>query len=61
MSTRLHTQRPWARELEDILSAAMLALFGRLRFGDPWSLWLSHTIVRGLPAAIGGAAGRLAV
>ena len=45
------------------LFAAMLMLgfFQKLRFDDPWQLWLSYTILLGLPAAVGGAAGRLAV
>lgn len=45
------------------LFAAMLMLifFQKLRFDDPWQLWLSHTILLGLPAAVGGAAGRLAI
>ena len=45
------------------LFAAMLMLvfFQKLQFDDPWQLWLSHTILLGLPAAVGGAAGRLAI
>jgi len=39
----------------------MLWFFQQLSFEDPWSLWLSYTLILGLPAAIGGAAGRLAV
>lgn len=39
----------------------MLWFFERLSFDDPWSLWLSHTLLLGLPATIGGAAGRLAI
>lgn len=44
------------------LFAAMLMLvfFQKLTFSDPWQLWLSYTILLGLPAAVGGAAGRLA-
>lgn len=43
------------------LLAAMLMLcfFQQLTFEDPWSTWLSYTIVLGLPATVGGAAGRL--
>lgn len=37
----------------------MLAIFQRV--DGPWSLTASHVIVLGLPAAIGGAAGRLVV
>lgn len=48
--------------LVSLLAAmAMLAFFGQVRFSDPWQLWLSHAILLGFPAAIGGAAGRLAV
>jgi putative integral membrane protein (TIGR02587 family) len=39
----------------------MLLLFGKLDFSDPWSTWLRYTLILGLPATIGGAAGRLAV
>lgn len=44
------------------LSAAafMLLFFNRLSFNDPWTLWLSNTLILGLPATVGGAAGRLA-
>jgi len=38
---------------------AMLAIFQRA--DGPWHVTLAHVIVLGLPAAIGGAAGRLAV
>jgi putative integral membrane protein (TIGR02587 family) len=44
-----------------LISAFMLWLFQLVRAADPPSLWLSYTIVLGLPATIGGAAGRLAV
>lgn len=44
-----------------IMSALMLWFFQRLSFHDPFFLWLRQTIVLGLPATIGGAAGRLAV
>lgn len=43
------------------VAAAMLVLFGQVSLADPWTLWLSYTLVLGLPAAVGGAAGRLAV
>ncbi len=39
----------------------MLWFFQQLSFEDPWPLWLSYTLILGLPATIGGAAGRLAV
>lgn len=44
-----------------LASAAMLLLFGSLQAGDSWSLVLDHVVLLGLPAAIGGAAGRLAI
>lgn len=42
-------------------AAAMLWFFQRLGLDDPWQMWLSYTLVLGLPATVGGAAGRLAV
>lgn len=42
-------------------AALMLWFFHRLGFDDPWTSWLRQTLVLGLPATIGGAAGRLAV
>ncbi|HSF76087.1 MAG TPA: TIGR02587 family membrane protein [Microcoleus sp.] len=42
-------------------SAFMMFFFHQLSFDDPWSIWLNYTLVLGLPATIGGAAGRLAV
>jgi putative integral membrane protein (TIGR02587 family) len=42
-------------------AAMMLWFFHRLGFDDPWTSWLRQTLVLGLPATIGGAAGRLAV
>lgn len=44
-----------------LVSVLMLWFFHRLDFSDPWFLWLRSTILLGLPATIGGAAGRLAV
>jgi putative integral membrane protein (TIGR02587 family) len=44
-----------------ILAALMLWFFHRLSLTDPWPIWLRHTILLGLPATIGGAAGRIAV
>lgn len=44
-----------------LASALMLWLFQQLSWGDPWQEWLSDTLVLGLPAAIGGAAGRIAI
>jgi len=44
-----------------LAAAAMLLFFGSLQPGDPWPLVLDHVVLLGLPAAIGGAAGRLAI
>jgi putative integral membrane protein (TIGR02587 family) len=43
------------------LAAFMLWFFHRLSVVDPWQSWLRYTILLGLPATIGGAAGRIAV
>ncbi len=45
------------------LMAALLMLwfFHQVSLEDPWTVWLSHGIVLGLPATIGGAAGRIVV
>lgn len=43
------------------LVCAALMLWVFQRHHGPWPLWLQHTLVLGLPAAIGGAAGRLAI
>lgn len=42
-------------------AAMMLWLFHRLGPSDPWTAWLEQSLILGLPATIGGAAGRLAV
>jgi putative integral membrane protein (TIGR02587 family) len=42
-------------------AALMLWYFQRLDSSDPWELNLSRVVVLGLPAAVGGAAGRIAV
>lgn len=42
-------------------SMVMLVFFQQLGAQDPWQEWLSNTIVLGLPAAIGGAAGRILI
>jgi putative integral membrane protein (TIGR02587 family) len=48
--------------LVSLLAAGfMLFFFHRLTFNDPWTLWLNYTLILGLPATIGGAAGRLAI
>ncbi|BAZ37959.1 hypothetical protein NIES4101_38880 [Calothrix sp. NIES-4101] len=44
-----------------IASAFMLWFFQKLTFNDPWTMWLDHTLLLGLPASIGGAAGRLTI
>lgn len=59
-------QHPWSETLLSYLVALVAAAFllwflQRLTFSDPWQMWLSYTLVLGLPTAIGGAAGRLAV
>ena len=42
-------------------SALMLVFFQQLSSGVPWQEWLSNVIVLGLPASVGGAAGRILV
>lgn len=42
-----------------ISSAGLLWYFGRLDGADPAGLWLTRVVVLGLPATVGGAAGRL--
>jgi putative integral membrane protein (TIGR02587 family) len=42
-------------------AACMLWIFHRLSLSDPWTTWLEQTLILGLPATIGGAAGRLAI
>lgn len=59
-------QRPTSETVMSYLisllaAALMLAFFDRLHWRDPWQVWLSHTILLGLPATVGGAAGRLAI
>ncbi|MBF2050355.1 MAG: TIGR02587 family membrane protein [Elainella sp. C42_A2020_010] len=44
-----------------VAAAMMLWLFHRLSPADPWTSWLQQTLILGLPATIGGAAGRLAI
>jgi putative integral membrane protein (TIGR02587 family) len=43
-----------------LASAFMLWFFQKITIYDPWTMWLEHTLLLGLPASIGGAAGRLA-
>jgi putative integral membrane protein (TIGR02587 family) len=59
-------QRPSSETIVSYLvalsaAAVMLWFFQRLNLADPWTMWLEQTILLGLPAAIGGAAGRLAI
>ena len=42
-------------------SALMLIFFQQLNADDPWQEWLGNIIVLGLPASVGGAAGRILV
>ncbi|MGC1309443.1 MAG: TIGR02587 family membrane protein [Phormidesmis sp.] len=42
-----------------IASSLMLVFFQQLSSNDPWQEWLSNIIVLGLPASVGGAAGRI--
>lgn len=44
-----------------LIALVMLVLFQRVDLVEPWRLWLPDVILLGLPGAIGGAAGRLAV
>jgi putative integral membrane protein (TIGR02587 family) len=44
-----------------LAAAVMLWFFQKLTFSDPWRMWLTHVLLLGLPATIGGAAGRLAI
>lgn len=59
-------QRPFAETVLSYviaLAAALAALlfFQRVGPDQHWTTWLSYTVILGLPAAVGGAAGRLAV
>ncbi|MBE9197607.1 MULTISPECIES: TIGR02587 family membrane protein [unclassified Nodularia (in: cyanobacteria)] len=44
-----------------LASGVMLFFFQKVTFADPWMMWLEHILILGLPATIGGAAGRLAI
>lgn len=44
-----------------LIGMLMLWFFQKLALSDPWTVWLRYGIILGLPASIGGAAGRLAV
>jgi putative integral membrane protein (TIGR02587 family) len=51
-----------AAYLMSLLAAAfMLWFFQQVMIDDPWQIWLSYSLVLGLPATIGGSAGRLAL
>jgi putative integral membrane protein (TIGR02587 family) len=59
-------QRPLSETLISYLvsllaSALMLWFFQQLSWENPWQEWLSDILVLGLPAAIGGAAGRIVI
>ncbi|MEH1892171.1 MAG: TIGR02587 family membrane protein [Nostoc sp.] len=59
-------QRPSSETIMSYLvsllaGAFMLWFFQKLTLNDPWTMWLDHTLMLGLPATIGGAAGRLAI
>lgn len=59
-------QRPLSETIVSYLvslaaAALMLWFFQQLSVDDPWSMWLRYTLILGLPATIGGAAGRLAI
>ena len=43
------------------VAALMLWFFKQFGTDDPWNVWLHYTVVPGLPAAVSGAAGRIAV
>lgn len=44
-----------------IAAGLMLGFFKQIEIGDPLAVWLSQTLVLGLPASVGGAAGRLVI
>jgi putative integral membrane protein (TIGR02587 family) len=44
-----------------LTSLVMLVLFQQLNPSDPWPEWLRDVLVLGLPASIGGAAGRILI
>lgn len=59
-------QRPFAETafsylLSLCVAAAMLWLFQNVAMDDPFEKWVEYSIVLGFPAAVGGAAGRLAI
>lgn len=69
-SQRYHHQGVFQRPLGETIAAYLVSLFAallmlvffqKLHIDDPWQIWLRYTILLGLPATVGGAAGRLAV
>ena len=67
---RLRSRGPFQRPItETVLAyvmslltcAAMLLLYGQISWGDDWFVTYTKVILLGLPAAIGAAAGRLAM
>lgn len=44
-----------------IAAGLMLGFFEQIEMGDPLAVWLPQTLILGLPASIGGAAGRLVI
>ena len=44
-----------------LIGMLMLWFFQKISINDPWFIWLRYSIIIGLPASIGGAAGRLTV
>ncbi|CAD5937981.1 hypothetical protein PCC9214_01730 [Planktothrix tepida] len=56
-----HTETIFSYLISLIASVFMLWFFQKLNFSDPWFLWLRSTLILGLPATVGGAAGRLAI
>ncbi|MEB3181562.1 MAG: TIGR02587 family membrane protein [Nostocaceae cyanobacterium] len=69
-SKRMQQRGVFQRPLSETILAYLLALlaaafmlwfFERISFEDPWTMWLKYTLILGLPASIGGAAGRLAI
>ena len=44
-----------------VMALVMLVFFKQLTLESPLNQWVSHTITLGLPATIGGAAGRVAI
>lgn len=48
--------------LISLLTAALILwFFHRVDMATPWTVWLENSLVLGLPATVGGAAGRLAI